>query len=90
MILKTILESGPKFKTLESNTIELDDSEREKAMKAGAVWNFSDNRGKTCAIKKAKIGSRTYYYCATHRCFQSADTLDKIIKLYHDVVKPSA
>jgi hypothetical protein len=89
MRLQTILESGPKFKTLESNTIDLTDQEREKAMKAGAVWNFNPDKP-ACAIKKAKIGSRIYYYCATHRCFQSASTLDKAIELYNDVVKPSA
>ncbi len=90
MRLTTLFESGPKFKSLEDNTVPLSDEERKKVMKAKATFTFSHIKKPTAAVKKAVIRGKTYYYSATHRCFQSATTLEKAIEDFHKIVKPSS
>jgi len=70
--------------------VKLTDSERDKVIKANAVWHHGKNGEPTPAIKKAVIGSKTYYYCNTHRCYQSASNLDTAINKFFKTVEPSA
>jgi hypothetical protein len=89
-LLSLLLEGGPKFQTLKDNTVKLTDEEHEKVMDAKAVWHMGKDGAATPAIKKAEINGKTHYYSHTHRCFQSAKTLDEAIKLWREVVKPSS
>lgn len=79
------------FKKLKERKVPLTPEEREKAMKAGAVWHPSNHSKPVCAIwKSKKANGDVVYGCNTHRVFQVADTLDGAIKKFHDVVEPSA
>lgn len=90
MHLSVLSESGPHFDTLEKSKVELTDTEREQVMKAKAVWHFSPAGKPSPAIKKAIVRGKTYYYCNTHRCYQSAKTLAGAIDKFFDVVEPSS
>jgi hypothetical protein len=90
MHLSLLNESGPQFDILEKGKINLTDDERERVMIAKAVWHFGSNGKPSPAIKKAIVRGKTYYYCNTHRCYQSAKTLDGAIKKFFDVVEPSS
>ena len=85
-----IQESGPHFDTLEKSKVKLTDSEREQTIKAKAIWHHGPAGKPSPAIKKAVIRGRTYYYCNTHRCYQSAPTIAGAIKKFFDVVEPSS
>jgi uncharacterized protein YtpQ (UPF0354 family) len=87
MQLCLLNESGPHFDTLEKNKVKLTDEERDRVVKAKAVWQ---SRKSSPAIKKSVIRGETYYYCNTHRCYQSAKTLSGAIKKFFDVVEPSS
>lgn len=90
MQLHLLNESGPQFDTLEKNKVKLTDEERDRAIKAKAVWHFCQNHKPSPAIKKSVVRGETYYYCNTHRCYQSAKTLSGAIKKFFDVVEPSS
>jgi hypothetical protein len=90
MRLCLLSESGPQFDTLEKSKVELTDAERERVMTAKAVWHFGSDGKPSPAIKKAIIRGKIYYYCNTHRCYQSAKTLSGAIKKFFDVVEPSS
>ena len=90
MRLSLLSESGPQFDTLEKNKVKLTDDERERTLKAKAVWSFGPGGKPSPAIKKAVVHGETYYYCNTHRCYQSAATLAGAIKKFFDVVEPSS
>jgi YHS domain-containing protein len=90
MRLRLLSESGLGYDTLEKNKVNLTDEERKKVMDAKAVWNFGPKGAPSPAIKKAIIDGKTYYYCATHRCYQSAKTLDAAINKFFKTVEPSA
>jgi hypothetical protein len=90
MHLSILSESGPQFDTLEKSKVNLTDGERDRVMKAKAVWHFGSNGKPSPAIKKAIIRGKIYYYCNTHRCYQSAKTLSGAIKKFFDIVEPSS
>jgi uncharacterized protein YtpQ (UPF0354 family) len=90
MQLRLLNESGPQFDTLEKGKVKLTDDERERVLAAKAVWHFGPNGKPSPAIKKAIVRGKTYYYCNTHRCYQSAKTLNSAIKKFFSVVEPSS
>jgi hypothetical protein len=90
MRLQLLSESGPQYDTLEKNKVKLTDEERNKVMNAAATWHHGKNGGATPAIKKSVIRGKTYFYCNTHRCYQSAKTLDAAINKFFKTVEPSA
>lgn len=86
-----ILVEARDFETLKKHKIDLTAEERDKAMKAKAVWHKGSNGEKTCAVWKSKMPNGDVVFVTnTHRCFQTASTLDGAIKKYHDVVKDTA
>ena len=89
MRLSLLAESGPSFKTLKDNQVDLTDAERKKVMDAKATWNF--NKGKPSpAVKKAIVSGKTHYFSNTHRCYQVSSSLASAIKQFFDTVEPSA
>jgi len=90
-IVEELLDESPTMRTLEKNKVDMTDEERKQAMKGGAVWHFSSNKGKpSCAIWKSVVKGKTYYGCNTHRYAQARRTLKAAIRAFHDVVEPTA
>jgi len=86
-----LTEGRVNFESLIANKIPLEPEERERAMKAGAVWHPANHDKPTCAIwKSKKANGKIVYGCHTHRVFQVADTLAGAIKKFHKVVKDTA
>lgn len=89
--LRHVLVEAHTFEKLKKHKIALTVEERDKAMKANAVWHHGPNGEKTCAVWKSKMPNGDVVFVTnTHRCFQTASTLDGAIKKYHDVVKDTA
>jgi hypothetical protein len=81
MKLSILYESKtPEFKILKKHRIQLDDDERAKVMKAGAIWHHGPNGEPSPAIWKSKINGKIWYICNTHRCMAAKTTLDAILK----------
>jgi hypothetical protein len=88
---KEFLAERNEIVSLKANKIALEPEEREKAMKAKAVWHPGNHDKPTCAIWKSKrANGKIVYGCNTHRVYQTAATLDGAIKLFHTVVKDTA
>jgi YHS domain-containing protein len=90
MQLSFLSESGPEFATLKKHIVKLSDNEREKIMKAKAVWHFGKDGASSPAIKKAVVRGKTYFFSNTHRCFQCTTTLKAAIKQFFETVEPSS
>ena len=85
-----LFEKKSEMEVLKANKISLDDKERDKVMKAGAVWHHGLGGKESPAVWKSKNGSgKIKYVCNTHRMYQVRDTLSAAIKAY-DKVKTSA
>ncbi|KKL14288.1 hypothetical protein LCGC14_2517200 [marine sediment metagenome] len=85
-----LFEKKSEFEVLKNNKIPLDDEERDKVMKAGAVWHHGLKGKPSPAVWKSKDSNgKTKYVCHTHRMYQVRDTLSAAIKSY-DKVKTSA
>ena len=78
------------IKTLKKNKKPLTDEEREKVMKAGAVWHPCNLKGKpTPAVQKAVVNGKTWYWCATHRYGVVKSTLKGAIAAFPKVKETS-
>jgi len=85
-----LFEKKSEMEVLKANKIPLDDKERDKVMKAGAVWHHGPGGKESPAVWKSKNSSgKIKYVCNTHRMYQVRDTLPAAIKTY-DKVKTSA
>lgn len=85
-----LFEKKSEMEVLKANKIPLDDKERDKVMKAGAVWHHGPGGKESPAVWKSKNSSgKIKYVCNTHRMYQVRDTLSAAIKTY-DRVKQSA
>lgn len=81
-----------KFEKLKDDKIPLTDEEREKVMKADAVWHHGPNGEATPAVwksKNKKTGKVTYI-TNTHRAYNTAPTLKGAISRYHKFIKSTA
>lgn len=91
MKLTDLYEAHMEISDVKKRKIPLTPEEREKAMKAGAVWHHGPGGKESCAIwKSKKANGEIIYGCNTHRLWQYASTLDGAIKKFHDVVKDTA
>jgi len=78
------------FQILKDNKIQLTPKEREKIIKAGAVWHNGPGGKTVPAIWKSKDSKGNIKYISnTHRLYQVRDTLPAAIKAF-DIVKQSA
>ena len=81
-----------KFEKLQDNKVPLTPEEREKVMKAKAVWHHGPNGEETPAVWKSKdkkTGKFTYV-TNTHRAYQDRPTLKGAISIYHKFIKSTA
>lgn len=74
-IAEQLLQESPELKTLKANTRNLSDDEREAAGEA--------------AIRKSVVNGKTWYWSATHRCYQVRPTLKAAVNAYWKIVEPS-
>jgi hypothetical protein len=87
---ESYLAEAPECSTLKDHAVKLDPEERAAVMKAGAVWHFGKGGAASPAVKKSVVRGKTWYWSATHRCYQADPTLKAAIKSFHDVVEPSS
>ena len=90
MKLKRFLEEAYDYKLLKKNKVPLEPEEREKVMKAGAVWHSGPNGEAQAAVWKTKDSKGNVKYCCnTHRAIQIKDTLAGAIKAF-DFIRTTA
>ena len=76
---------------LKENRKPLSDEERAKCMKAKAVWHHGPEGEETPAVWKSENSKGEVVYVSnTHRVYQTAPTIEGIIRKFHEVVKESA
>lgn len=86
-----LLEKKSSFAILKKNKVALTPEEREKCMKAKAIWHHGINGEESCAVWKSKDSSgKLWYVTNTHRCYQKAPSVEGAIRKFHDVVKGTA
>lgn len=88
-LVENLLCEAPTMKTLKKHKVKLEPEERERAMKAGAVWHHGPGGEKSCAVWKAVVNGKTWYGCNTHRCYQVKPTLAGAIRAF-DFVKTTS
>lgn len=88
---KEFLIEAAKFEQLKKNKKPLTTEERDKVMKAKAIWHHGPNGEATPAVWKSvdKTGKVTYI-TNTHRAFNTASTLQGAINRYHTFIKGTA
>lgn len=80
-VAENVTESrGPSLKILKDNRVELDDAERKKVMRAGAVWHPGNKDKPVPAVWKSVVRGKTWYVCNTHRCYRSSCSIGKAIR----------
>ncbi len=78
-----LFEKKSEMEVLKANKIPLDDKERAKVMKAGAVWHHGPGGKESPAVWKSKNSSgKVKYVCNTHRAYAAKDTLAAAIKSF--------
>jgi len=82
--------ASPKMDTLKSNKVKLSDEEREKVMKAKAVWHPGNKDEPVPAVWKSEVRGETWFVTNTHRAYQAEKTLDAAIKAFHNFIKGTA
>lgn len=81
-----LTEAKSEMEVLKDNKIPLEDEERDKVMKAGAVWHHGPKGEATPAVWKSKNSSGDVkYVCSTHRAYEVSDTLAAAIKSYKSI-----
>lgn len=82
--------SGPDFKTLKKNKVELTTDERKKVMDSKATWNMGKDGQPSPAVWKAEVNGTTWYVTNTHRAYNVTKTLEGTIKRFHEFIKGTA
>lgn len=86
-----LFEKKSSFEIMKTNKIALTPEEREKCLKAKAVWHHGLNGDPSPAVWKGKDSSgKVWYVTNTHRAYQKRPTLDGAIRIYHDFIKGTA
>lgn len=80
------------YKKLEKNKVPLTKEERLIVMKRGAVWHHGPGGKPSPAVWKSvdKKTGKTTYITATHRAYNTADTVKGAINRYHKFIKGTA
>ena len=82
-VAESLTESrGPSLKVLKDNRVELDDAERKKVMRAGAVWHPGNKDKPVPGVWKSVVRGKTWYVCNTHRAFQCKSTIGAAIRAF--------
>ena len=90
MKIMDLLEGGD-FKSLQKNKVNLTSEERERVMKAKAVWHQGPKGGPSSAVwKSVDKNGKTTYVTHTHRAFNTAPTLAGAISKFHNFIKGTA
>lgn len=85
------LTEAYKIASLKTNRMALTAEEREKVMKAGAVWHHGINGKETAAVWKTKDSQGNIIYVTnTHRAFATDKTLQGAIRKFHSTIKDTA
>lgn len=73
------------FKMMQDAKKPLDDAERDKVMKAKAIWHHGPGGKASPAVWKSvhPTTGKVTYVTHTHRAFASAPTLEGAIKKFH-------
>ena len=74
-IVEQLLQEAPELKTLKAHRRSLSTEEREQAGEA--------------SVQKSSVNGKTWYWSATHRCYQVRPTLKAAITAYWKIVEPS-
>ncbi|MFA4836313.1 MAG: hypothetical protein WC749_09625 [Dehalococcoidia bacterium] len=79
------------YQVLKDNKTPLSIEERDKVMKAKAVWHHGPNGEPTPAVWKSvsKTGKVTFI-TNTHRAYNTATTVEGAISRYHKFIKSTA
>ena len=87
-----LTEGGNEFKKLKDNKKPLTDEERKKVMDAKAVWHHGPNGEETPAVWKSVCPKtdKVTYVTNTHRCYQTASSVEGACSKFHKVVKGTA
>jgi hypothetical protein len=76
-------KSKRRWKNLKDNRMNLEPEEREKVLKAGAVWHHGPKGEPTTGVWKSKDkAGNTKYICNTHRACAIKDTLSAAITAF--------
>ncbi len=74
-IVEQLLQESPELKTLKANRRSLSAEERQEAGEA--------------SVQKSVVNGKTWYWSATHRCYQVRPSLKAAISAYWKIVEPS-
>jgi len=88
-LAENLLLEAPEFETLKDARRQLDPAEREKVMKAGAVWHHAPGDKPSPAVWKAVVRGKTWYCCNTHRAYRACSSLRDAIKAFEFVQSTS-
>lgn len=89
MKVQELFEKASEMENLKKNKVPLTDEERNKVMKAKAVWHHGPNGKETSAVWKS-INPKTKkvtYVTNTHRQYSTSSTLKGIINKFHIFIK---
>lgn len=79
------------FEVLKENKKPLSKRERDKVMKAKAVWHHGPHGEETAAIWKSKDSKGKVTFVAnTHRAMDKSPNLDVMIRKFHKTIKGTA
>jgi hypothetical protein len=80
---KYLIEESKEWDNLKKNKKPLEPDEREKVMKAGAVWHHGPDGAESPAVWKSfNSKGEVRYICNTHRACAIKRTLEDAIKSY--------
>jgi len=71
---------GPDLDVLKKHEVKLTPEERQEVFDAGATWHMNGDKEASPGVHKAEVDGKTWYFCYTHRAYQTKSTLKASIK----------